>query len=365
MRLACFVSAHGFGHATRTRAVLDALTRAGTRLDIELFTAAPAWVFEDIDATVALHAGEVDPGPAQLDAFEIDVGATLVRLAETLPFTESRIEALAARLRQRGCEAVLCDISPLGLMAARRAGVPGVLLENFTWDWIFAGMGDDRLAPYVDYLGECFDACRWRISATPHCGDGGDIIVPPVSRRRRHDRGAVRSALGVAEHESLVLVSLGGTPHRFDVVARLAAQWPRVRFLVAGGVPATTEANVIALDGAAPMDHPSLAAAADAVVGKAGYSTVAEVYAAGVPFACFTRPGFAESPVLARFVAERMPSMVFPGERFDDGGWAGRLDELLAFERADRTNEPDGAEAAARFLLDRLRGNGEAAGQGS
>lgn len=362
MRLACFVSAHGFGHATRTRAVLDALARAGQGLDVQLFTAAPPWIFDGLDATVALHTEEVDAGPIQRSAFELDVPATLSRLADTLPFPASRIDRLAAQVREGGCDAVLCDIAPIGLLVARRAGVPGVLLENFTWDWIFDGIGDERLAPFVDYFRECFDACRWRIGTEPHCVDVGDIVVPPVSRRPRHGREAVRGALGVGADEPLVLVSLGGAPHRPEVVARLATRRPDVRFLVAGAEAHRFPVNVIAFDREAPMDHPSLAAAADAVVGKAGYSTVAEVYAAGVPFACFLRPGFAESPVLARFVADRMPSMIFEGDAFDDGEWGRHLDDVLALGRVDRAGEPDGAGQAARFLIDRVLSSRDVAG---
>ena len=52
--------------------------------------------------------------------------------------------------------------------------------------------------------------------------------------------------------------------------------------------------------------HPDIVAASDGVVGKIGYSTLAEVYAAGVPYGFVPRPRFRESDVLSAFVQEQM-----------------------------------------------------------
>ena len=48
----------------------------------------------------------------------------------------------------------MCDISPLGLMVAERAGLPSVLVENFTWDWLYAPLvaQDPAFGPIVDWM---------------------------------------------------------------------------------------------------------------------------------------------------------------------------------------------------------------------
>ncbi|MFX6019324.1 hypothetical protein ABTF08_20820, partial [Acinetobacter baumannii] len=75
-------------------------------------------------------------------------------LAAHWPPRAAEVEGLAAQLRACAAEVVLCDISPLGLEAARTAGIPSVLLESFTWDWIYRGYceREPALAPFADLL---------------------------------------------------------------------------------------------------------------------------------------------------------------------------------------------------------------------
>ncbi len=60
------------------------------------------------------------------------------------------VDAEAARLRDEGTAVVLCDATPVPLVAAHRAQIPGFLLANFTWAEIYA--------PYARQVGT--DAAR-------------------------------------------------------------------------------------------------------------------------------------------------------------------------------------------------------------
>ena len=100
--------------------------------------------------------------------------------------------------------------------------------------------------------------------------------------------------------------------------------------------------------------HPDLVAAADVVVGKLGYSTIAEVYNAGTTFGYFTRPRFRESGPLQAFVDAHIPSIHLPEESFVTGTWVQHIESLLTTPRTKRT-EPNGAVAVAQ-LIERERG---------
>jgi hypothetical protein len=89
--------------------------------------------------------------------------------------------------------------------------------------------------------------------------------------------------------------------------------------------------------------------AADAVLGKLGYSTVAEAFRAGAPFGYVERPRFRESGVLAAFASSRMRGVPIPEEDLLSGRCVARLPELLAAPRR-RPEEPNGAEAAAEAI---------------
>ena len=88
---------------------------------------------------------------------------------------------------------------------------------------------------------------------------------------------------------------------------RRARAWSRRRvdlgrddpWLVIPGSPQLArDGRVIRLPAHSDFEHPDLIHAADVVVGKLGYSTLAEVWAAGVPFGCVMRPHFPESAPL-------------------------------------------------------------------
>jgi hypothetical protein len=91
-------------------------------------------------------------------------------------------------------------------------------------------------------------------------------------------------------------------------------------------------------------------AACDAVVAKIGYSTLAEVYHAGVPFGYVPRPQFRESVALAEFIRRRMPGVEIAAGDFESGAWLAQLPALLALERV-RRDEPNGARQVAEFML--------------
>jgi hypothetical protein len=130
-----------------------------------------------------------------------------------------------------------------------------------------------------------------------------------------------------------------------------------VDFVVPGGVaagePIRREPGRILLPHHTPVHHPDLVNAADAVVGKLGYSTVAEAAAAGTRYAYLPRPGFREHPVLARWVEQRLPALELAPAEFRDGGWTARLPELLARPRPP-ARPSDGAAIAARAIRDHL-----------
>ena len=96
--------------------------------------------------------------------------------------------------------------------------------------------------------------------------------------------------------------------------------------------------------------HPDLVAAADLVVGKLGYSTMAEAYQAGASFAYIRRPGFRESEPLAAFVDARMDSWEISWEQLRSGSWLKSL-PLIPGRPFTPTNRVNGADQVADYLV--------------
>src|SRR5210317_537499 len=89
--LACFISPHGFGHATRTIVLLQALQYRLPKLKARLFTTVPQSLFQSSEVPFSYHPVITDVGLVQRDAFLEDRQQTIDKLAELLPFTPSLI----------------------------------------------------------------------------------------------------------------------------------------------------------------------------------------------------------------------------------------------------------------------------------
>jgi len=357
------ISGHGFGHATRAIAVMQALSRC-LAVRFTILTSAPSWLFTaSLTAPHLLHPLTTDVGLVQQSALSEDLSATLVALNRFYPLDEAMV-AQAAGLLQ-GCALVLCDIAPLGIEAAKRAGIPSVLVENFTWDWIYQGYLQQcpALSSQIDYLRELFTRADYHIQTEPVCGSHPcDLVVKPVARGLRAPE-RIRQRFFCSHQQKLVLLTMGGIQgrqkHSIDVSA-LVRRTEAVFILTGLSREDEFTANLRFLAQDGPWYFPDLVAACDLVVGKSGYSTVAEAYQGQTAYGYVKRPQFRESGVLETFLDRHLLSWEVAEDDLRDGTWLDGLDRLPT--KNDRAHQPEnGATQIAVFLLS-LLGNNQHAG---
>ena len=246
----------------------------------------------------------------------------------------------------------MCDIAPLGIAVAKAAGLPSVLVENFTWDWIYEGYlaGEPRLARHLPYLTEMFQAADFHIQTRPVCDPQPvDLVTAPVSRKSRTSAVKIREQLEVPDHARMVMVTMGGGTWDFSFIEQLKRH-VNCRFVIAGnGDHLSRTGNVLMLPRHSSYFHPDLVGASDVVIGKVGYSTIAEVYQAGVPFGYVSRRRFRETPPLQRYIEQTMPGIPLDQAAFADGSWLAALPNLLALPRRDAVLT-NGADQIAAFV---------------
>ncbi|GAA5988897.1 hypothetical protein JCM10908_006214 [Rhodotorula pacifica] len=166
MRFAFYVSGHGFGHATRVSAVTLELLQA--EHDVTVVTNAPEIPFASILAPSSLPATarelanpgplparlrkyaqyrkkNVDAGMVQPKAYDVDRRATCNVLAGFLERREQILQEEVAWLKEERIEAVLSDATFLGCAAAKAAGIPAILISNFTFDSCFSYLSHPAL----------------------------------------------------------------------------------------------------------------------------------------------------------------------------------------------------------------------------
>jgi hypothetical protein len=352
MRFVYCISSHGFGHAARACAVIAAVRRRLPESRFTLWTSTPSWFFKDsLSEEPEIDDVGSDLGLVQVDPFQEDLLASVEKLRQRIPFAAAEVTDLARRLRALRPEMVFCDISPLGLAAAREAGIPSLLIENFTWDFIYRAYSNDHpeLGPIADALEEVLSSASYRIQTAPVCQLAADALqVPSVSREPRSGRDEVRRRLGIPRDAPMVLVTMGGFAWSHDrLVAELSGDddpW----VVVPGAGSERRQGRLLLLPHRTPLYHPDLIQAADAVVAKLGYSTVAEVYRAGLPMAYLTRARFPESPHLEAWVQQQLPASVrLENQELQDGSWLGKVRGLL-----DSPPRPPGTPNGAIAIAD-------------
>jgi hypothetical protein len=338
---------------------MAALQDMAPTVQFDIFTLVPAWFFEDsLAQPFAYHPVLTDIGLVQQTSLLADIPATLQRLQEFFPLQQAVVVDLAHTLRAVECTLVMCDIAPLGIAVAKAAGIPSVLVENFTWDWIYAAYAAENSSInfYVNYLQELFGAADYRLQTAPVCVERrADLVTRPVSRKPTAPAEQIRAQLGLAAEARVVMITMGGIPMHYAFLQQLTEQRD-VSFIIPGAAESIQrQGNLVLMPHRTSLFHPNLLHACDAVIGKVGYSTLAEVYHAGLPFGYVARQDFRESPLLAAYIEQHMHGVAIPPAQFDNGSWLTLLPRLLALPRLTR-QEQNGAEQAAQFICQLLYG---------
>lgn len=354
-RFAYFITPHGYGHAARAAAVMNALHEAAEGAFFEIYTRVPIWLFNaTLQAGFHYHELLTDVGLVQDSVMDENLPETVRRLDSLMPFDPALVKQLAREIRDAGCEMVLCDVAALGIAVAKEAGLPSVLTENFTWDWIYEGYLDEEpeLERHIQFLQKMVASADIHIRTEPACSYEvkADLTTTVVGRKPRTDCDEIRRQLGIPQGEKMILVTMGGIGSQYPFLEKLKSH-PQAYFLVPGGSDSyETHGKLILIPHHSSYYHPDLVNAADAVIGKLGYSTLAEAYHAGIPFAYIPRPRFRESPAMSHFVLDHMHGIEVPEEKFYAGDWLEIVPRLLEIPRC-RPAGPNGADQIAQYLL--------------
>jgi hypothetical protein len=361
------ISGHGFGHAAREMAAINAL---GVRLpdyEIVVRTSAPRWLFDQtVRVPIRFLEGEMDTGIVQIDSLRLDERATIARAAEFHRTLPARAAAEASSLRDHDARLAISDAPPLGCLAAASVRIPSVVLSNFTWDWIYEAY-ERQLAAAPDLLPAIRDAYAqateaWRLPL--HGGFAAIrrvIDVPFVARHARADRTPrdVRSDLSLPLDRPLALVSFGG----YGVAGLRLGQLDC--FDAAGIVVTAPAAQIESIDGPVlriaegviyghGLRYVVLIAAVDVVVTKPGYGIIADCDANQTAMLYTSRGRFAEYDVMVAEMPRFLRCEYLDLDSVLAGRWRNALTRLLRQPPPPEQPRTDGADVVADLIVERL-----------
>lgn len=355
--IAYFITSHGYGHAARAAGVMAAMRQIDPAIRFEIFTTIPQIFFEtSVGSNLGYHEVLNDVGLVQDTPTQENVPATLDALGKMYPFDGEMVLQLSETTMLLNCSVAACDISPLGIAVAQKAGIPSILIENFRWNWIYQNYQkfDNRFTTHIHYLRGIFESADYFIQTEPVCvRHNADLTTTPISRLPRTSRTEVRTHLGIQPTDKVIYLSMGGSVWDTSFLKDLEEE-SKYTFIISGGnMPPQRQGNVLFLDVNSYM--PDVLAACDAVICKTGYSTLAEVYYAGIPFGYISRPQFPESQILEEYIESEMQGLKIPEADFFSGEFTHHIDEMLSLPRIERDVSTNGAQTAARFILDIVR----------
>ena len=368
--LAVYVTSHGFGHLNRAAAVINRMPP-----EVPVTVRSHPNLFDHWrerlkrPATLEPHVSDLGALSPPGNSLAVDGPATLEAAARVHAEAMARVDDEARRLRDEGTAAVLCDITPVPLVAARRAGVPGFLLANFTWADIYAPhsrtLGDDArrlLAALRDAYRHATALLRaepaLRLTDVAPVIEVGMVVTPGRNRKCE-----LRQRLGLTPADKLVYFYVGRYGQDNLV-------WERLERLVSRGVhfvgfhPAPTGplANLHVVP-PSEWTGADLAASTEAVVAKAGYGTACEAMVAGTPLIYPPRTGFAEHRALDRALRAWGGGVPASARAFAELRLEALLDRAFALKPGPPPFVADGAARAAERLTqscasspNRLRG---------
>lgn len=367
-----YVSGHGFGHASRSIEVINAILAKRPETRIGVRTSAPRWLVDlTVRGKVAFSTLECDTGVVQIDSLTLDEADTIRRAAAFHSDLVTRAASETRILRELGAGLIVGDIPPLAFAVGAAAGIPSIALGNFTWDWIYSEYPRVRLAPSLlptirAAYAKASMALRLPMSA------GFETVanvkdIPLIARHATRTREEVCKLLKLPPDKPIVLVSFGGyglTGLDTDVLAKLKKYTVVTTANVPLGrarketVTAEHKGSFFSVNEEAMYDsgvrYEDLVGAAAVVVTKPGYGIIAESIANDTAVLYTSRGHFPEYDVLVEEMPQYLRSAFISHEELFAGKWESHVDKLLAQPKSKKKPETDGADVAADLLLKAL-----------
>lgn len=364
--LGFYISGHGYGHASRQIEIINACARRIADARIFIRSSASRRLFDrTVRAPFELDDRPCDTGVVQIDSLRLDEAETIRRAAEFYRTLDDRARDEAALLSARGVRFIVSDAPPLGCAAAALAGIPSVVISNFTWDWIYEGYeggeGYEGDFGFVDAIRRAYrqaDAA-WRLPMHGGFETLKTILdVPFVARHARCSREHTRATLGLPLDRRLALSSFsvyGADGIDFDRLDT-TAHWDVVVTGNEHGTPTSAGVRFVHEPTlyAAGLRYEDLVAACDAVVTKPGYGIISECVANGTPIVYTSRGRFVEYDVLVREMPRYLRCAYLDQESLFAGRWKAALESALSAAPPPERPRTDGAEVVAGMIANRF-----------
>ncbi|KQU26849.1 Mannose-6-phosphate isomerase [Priestia megaterium] len=296
--IAYYISDYGYGHATRSTAIIRELVKQNENLKIiichsfaldflqQSLRHEPRVEFREIttDVGYVLKENSLDPDAKLLNEKVASyVSEFSIKLSQEMRF-----------MKEKNVSFLISDISPLGIASAKALSIPSLGLSNFTWYTAYEGLIEERLLSFLHeqykkmtyyFSLACSNEPHWDIEKNQSFGFYTREIDNYEVRR-------IRKEIDPLGKSQIIYFGLGMKVNIGTLLELAVWQSPNCKFIVSSNVK-VNHPNVYRIPKDA-VETQNYVAAADLVVTKAGWGTISEAICAGVPLLITNRSSMKE-----------------------------------------------------------------------
>jgi hypothetical protein len=278
-----YISGFGFGHLTRSVAVIEELLTANEQVQVTIKCHPSQRLF--VQHYLARQAKQI-----RIESFvsgfrivfsevrwQVDLSATLLEVEQWIQSLEKNVAHEVEQI-DRDYELILSDIVPEAFAVGRQLGLPAMGLSNFTWYEICKGFASAALLAPLRLMYEQADLLlEYSLSTGVQLPIVRRIVVGLICRKLNWDKIARLRQQYKRQERPLLFLSIGGAL-KIDKLLLCAD----ADYLYTQGLMVSAAVNLHAVPSDS-LDTQNYLAACDGVITKCGWSTVAEALIARKP----------------------------------------------------------------------------------
>ena len=357
-RLYVSISSHGYGHIGQMAPILNKLMfERGDQIEITLQCGAREQFLKQTFHFDFKHIEKSD-----------DIGMLMANSLDVQPQKSHRAyreyherwpkEAMlkTREIDRQRADVVLSNVSYLTLAAGKQLNRPTLGLCSLNWADIYYSYchllpGSDEI--YQKALSHYQEADRFLIPTPGMAMDSitNRVSIGPVARLGNHFPG-FRRHLNLPESTQLVMVSMGGIPHKTE-----HQSWPVIENTVwiDASATSTSRADVIPL-AQLPYQFIDVLRHCDLLISKPGYGLFTEASCNGVPLLYVKRDLWPEQPPLVKWLQQHNNCAELDREAFHAGNFELEVKSLLQASRSNPITpcSPLGVGDACGHILEAL-----------
>jgi len=356
-KIAYYITAHGYGHGTRSCDIINALHGAAPKVPILVKTDLPlAFMQSRLPDAIKIIPGAFDVGLIQKDSIQVDLEASLKAVERVYANENKLIAGEAEFIERENIGVVVADIPAIPLEAAKRAGVPAIATGNFGWDWIYSDFVkfDPRWQTYVEKFRNVYrqtDLLLRQPFAEPMSPFPNQIDLPLLAKPGTDRRKLIADHTGADPGKKWVLLSFTTLNLDSQALENLAHLRRCELFSVE---PLDWPGSCVHRIDRSTVRFADVLASVDVVVTKPGFGIVSECIANHKPIVYTDRQNFLEYAVLVEGIEKYCRNVFIPGAELYAGELGRALEEIESAPAPTEQMPGGGAETAARKILQYL-----------